>query len=76
MNLIKKVFDAMGAALAVIVIAPWIMWLVKYTFDNSRVVEDILPNVLSFIGYTLLSILLCVGGLFMFAVSIRRLTDR
>ena len=76
MNLIKKVFDAMGAALAVIVITPWIMWLVKYTFDNSRVVEDILPNVLSFIGYTLLYILLGVGGLFMFAVSIRKLIDR
>ena len=43
MNLIKKVFDAMGAALAVIVIAPWIMWLVKYTFDNSRTIEDVLP---------------------------------
>lgn len=71
MNLIKKVFDAMGAALAVIVIAPWIMWLVKYTFDNSRTIEDVLPNVLTFILNTLLLIVLVVvlGWLLVLGIS-------
>lgn len=76
MNLIKKVLDAMGAALLFIVVAPWLMWLVKYTFDNSSRVEDILPNVLGFISYTLLSILLVVGSLFSIAVFMRKFIDR
>lgn len=76
MNLIKKVFDAMGAALAVIVIAPWIMWLVKYTFDNSRTIEDVLPNVLTFILNTVLLIVLVVVLVWLLVLGISALMTK
>lgn len=71
MTFIKKILDIFGAAILFILIAPWLMWLVKYTFENSRTIEDVLPNVLTFILNTVLLIVLVVvlGWLLVLAIS-------